>query len=138
MLLAAAIVFAACHAGPSPAATVKDLVRTTERGDIDQAAAYMSQGFVSRQGIDTIKESLRLTTLWIKNDGGVKSIEVLKEDSVGDVAEVTIKLTRGGGDYSVIHYRLVREQGRWKIDAVSSESTVGGHAESASVAINDC
>ena len=118
-----------CHSAPGPARTVQELVRTVERGEIDQAAAFMSQGFVSRQGIDTIKESLRLTALWIKNDGGVKSIEVVKEDSVGDVAEVTIKLTRGAGDYSVVHYRLVREQGKWKIDGISSEPTVGVGAE---------
>jgi hypothetical protein len=101
-------------------------VRKTERGEIDQAAAYMSQGFVSRQGIDNIKESLRQTALWIKNSGGIQSIKVLKEDTVGDVAEVTIQVTQGGGDSSVVHYRLIWEQGDWKIDAVASEPTSPG------------
>jgi hypothetical protein len=60
-----------CGFRKKPSRVVEDLIRTTERGEIDQAAAFMSQGFVSRQGIDTIKESLRQTALWIKNDGGI-------------------------------------------------------------------
>jgi hypothetical protein len=103
---------------------VVDLIRTTERGEIDQAAAFMSQGFVSRQGIDTIKESFREAAHWIKNDGGVKAIKVLKDDSVGDIAEVTVQVTRGGGDSSVVYYKLIWEKGDWKIDGVASGSTL--------------
>lgn len=110
----------------SPSRVVEDLIRTTERGKIDQAAAFMSQGCVSRQGIDTIKESLRQSALWIKKDGGIKSIKVLKEDTVGDVAEVTMQITRGGGDSSVVYYKLIREKGDWKVDGVTSDSTSAG------------
>jgi len=111
-----------CGFQKKPSTVVEDLCRTVERGEIDRAAALMSQGFVSRQGIDTIKESLRQTALWLKNDGGIKEIKVLKEDTVGDVAEVTIQITRGGGDSSVVHYKLIREQGDWKVDGVASDS----------------
>jgi hypothetical protein len=99
------------------------MIRAVERGDIDQAASYNSQGFISRNGIDSIKESLRQTALWIKHDGGIKSIEVLKEDTVGDVAEVTIKITRGGGDSSVVYYKLIKEKDVWKVDGVASDPT---------------
>jgi len=114
---------ASCGISKKPSAVVEDLCRTVERGEIDRAAAFMSQGFVSRQGIDTIKESLSQTALWIKNDGGIKSIKVLKEDTVGDVAEVTVQVTRGGGDSSVVYYKLIREKGEWKVDGVASDST---------------
>jgi hypothetical protein len=114
---------ASCGISKTPSAVVEDLCRTVERGEIDRAAAFMSQGFVSRQGIDTIKESLRQTALWIKNDGGIKSIKVLKEDTVGDVAEVAVEVTRGGGDSSVVYYKLIREKGEWKVDGVASDST---------------
>ena len=63
------------------------------------------------------------TALWIKREGGVKSIEVLKEDTVGDVAEVTMKITRGAGDSSVVHYKLIWENSDWKIDGVASDPT---------------
>lgn len=111
-----------CGFQKKPSTVVENLCRTVERGEIDRAAAFMSQGFVSRQGIDVIKESLRQTALWLKNDGGIKSIKVLKEDTVGDVAEVTIQITRGGGDSSVVYYKLIREQGDWKVDGVASDS----------------
>jgi len=75
----------------------------------------MSQEYVSRQGIDTIKESIRQSALWIKKDGGVKSIKVLKEDTVGDVAEVTIADHSRWGDSSVVYYKLIREKGDWKV-----------------------
>jgi hypothetical protein len=42
---------------------------------------------------------------------------------VGDVAEVTIKVTRGGGDSSVVYYKLIWENDDWKIDAVAREPT---------------
>jgi hypothetical protein len=113
-----------CGFRKKPSRVVEDLIRTTERGDIDQAAAFMSQGFVSRQGIDAIKESFREAALWIKNDGGVRAIKVLKDDSVGDVAEVTAQVTRGGGDSSVVHYKLIWEKGDWKIDGLSSDPTL--------------
>jgi hypothetical protein len=112
-----------CGAQKKPSTVVKDLVRMVERGEIDQAARYNSQGFVSRYGIDSVKESLRQTALWIKRDGGVKSIDVLKEDTVGEIAEVTIKVTRGGGDSSIIYYKLIWENGDWKIDGVASDPT---------------
>jgi len=113
---------ATCSFRKKPSTVVEDLVRTIERGEIDQAAAYMSKGLVSRQGIDTIKESFRQAALWVKNDGGIKSLKVLKEDTVGDVAEVTIEITRGGGDSSIVYYKLIREQGDWKIDGIASDS----------------
>jgi len=51
----------------------------------------------------------------------------LKEDAVGDVAEVTLEITRGGGDTSVVHYKLIREQGDWKVDGVASDTAAAGN-----------
>lgn len=108
---AALVSMATCGFRKRPSTVVEDFCQTIERGEIDRAAAFMSQGIVGRQGIDSIKESLRQATLWLKNNGGIKSIKVVKEDTVGDVAEVTLEITRGGGDSSIVHYKLIREQG---------------------------
>jgi hypothetical protein len=88
---------------------------------------FMSQAYIGRVGIDPIKESLSQASLWLKKDGGIKSIKVLKEDTVGDVAEVTLQITRGGGDASVVHYKLIRQQGDWKVDGVASDSASAGN-----------
>jgi len=124
-----------CGFRKKPSTVVEEMIRTVERGEIDQAARFNSQGFISRNGIDSIKESLRQTTLWIKRDGGLKSIEVLKEDTVGDVAEVTMKVTRGGGDSSVVYYKLIWENSDWKIDGVASEPTSPAAMPTSSVSL---
>ena len=121
--VAAFLTIESCGFRKTPSTVVEEMIRTVERGEIDQGARFNSQGFINRNGIDSIKESLRQTALWIKHDGGIKSIEVLKEDTVGDVAEVSIKITRGGGDSSVVHYKLIWENGDWKIDDVASDPT---------------
>lgn len=131
--LTAFVTIVSCGSREKPSAVVEDLCRTVERGEIDEAAAYMSQGFVSRQGVDNIKESLRQTTLWIRGAGGIKTLKVLKEDTVGDVAEVTIQVTRGGGDSSVVHYKLIWEKNDWKIDGVASEPTSPAPSATSSV-----
>jgi hypothetical protein len=113
----------ACGSRKKPSGVVEDMIRAVERGEIDSAAKFNSQGFITKTGIDSIKESLRQTALWIKRDGGIKSVEVLKEDTVGDVAEVSVKITRGGGDSSIVHYKLIWENGDWKIDGVAAEPT---------------
>lgn len=122
-----------CSFRKKPSTVVKELIRTIERGEIDKAATYNSQGFTSRNGIDSIKESFRQAALWLKRDGGVKSIEVLKEDTVGDVAEVTMKITRGGGDSSVVYYKLIWENGDWKIDGVATDPTLPAPTATSSV-----
>jgi Domain of unknown function (DUF4878) len=123
VVIAAAVVSTAgCGFRRAPSTVVEDFCRTIERGEIDRAAAFMSQGIVSRQGTDSIKQSLRQATFWLKNDGGIKSLKIVKEDTVGDVAEVTLEITRGGGDSSIVHYKLIREQGDWKIDRIASDS----------------
>jgi hypothetical protein len=123
-LFCALACFAGCGSRKKPSAVVEEMCRTIERGEVDQAAKFYSQAFISRIGIDSIKESSRQTALWIKRDGGIKSIEVLKEDTVGEVAEISIKITRGGGDSSVVHYKLVWETGGWKIDGLASDPTL--------------
>lgn len=41
---------------------------------------------------------------------------------VGDVAEVSVEMTRGNGNVTTVRYKLIKEQGAWKVDAVSADS----------------
>lgn len=110
----------ACTVSPSPSKTVDRLCRTVERGEVEKAATFFSSGLVSKRGIGSLKADLTNTSFELQDHGGIKSIKVLKEDVVGDVAEVTVEITRGNGDVASVHYKLIREQGDWKVDAVSS------------------
>jgi hypothetical protein len=81
-----------------------------------------------------LKENLSSSALELKEHGGIKSIKVLKEEVVGDVAEVTIEITRGNGNITPVHYKLIKDQGAWKVDGVSANSGQANgplHSESA-------
>jgi hypothetical protein len=114
---------ASCNWSAKPATVVQDVYRAIERGEIDRAMTFMSQGFISRQGIDSVKQGISQAAFNLKNDRGIKSLKVVKEDTVGDIAEVTVEITRGNDSTSAVHYKLVKENGAWKIDAITADST---------------
>lgn len=116
-----------CNLSASPSKAVETLWRAVERGEVEKAETFFSSGFISRQGIGSLKSALTNTSLQLKNAGGIKSIKVLKEDVVGDVAEVTVEVTGGDGNGSTIHYKLIKEQGTWKVDGASSDSVGQGN-----------
>src|SRR5207302_2613232 len=63
---------------------------------------------------------LSTSSLEIKQHGGIKSFAVLKEEIVGDVAEVSVQITRGNDNVIAVRYKLIKEQGSWKIDGVNT------------------
>jgi hypothetical protein len=111
-----------CSLSAKPSKSVETLCRAVESGDVDRAASFFSGGFINKLGIGALKESLSRATAELKEHGGIKSIKVLKEEMVGDVAEVTIEITRGDSNTSLVHYKLIKEQGAWKVDGVSADS----------------
>ena len=106
-----------------PSGRVESLIRTVERGEIEQSLTFFSNRMVSRRGIGPLRADLLNEAVEIKEQGGIKSITVLKEETVGEVAEVTAEITKGNGESSTLRYKLVKEQGAWKIDAVASGSS---------------
>jgi hypothetical protein len=111
-----------CSFSAKPSKSVETLCRAVESGEVDRAATYFSSGFISKLGIEVLKENLSRSALELKEHGGIKSIKVLKEEVVGDVAEVTIEITRGNGNITPVHYKLIKDQGAWKVDGVSVDS----------------
>jgi hypothetical protein len=110
-----------CSLSAKPSKSVEALCRAVESGDVDRAASFFSSGFINKLGIGALKESLSRATAELKEHGGIKSIKVLKEEVVGDVAEVTIEITRGDSIASSVHYKLIKDQGAWKVDIVSAD-----------------
>jgi Domain of unknown function (DUF4878) len=133
MLLELLSINPGCSLSAKPSKSVEALCRTVESGDVNRAATFFSSGLLNRLGIQALKADLSRTTMELKEHGGIKSIKVLKEDVVGDVAEVTIEITRGNGNVSPVHYKLIRDQGAWKVDGVSVDSGANEplHSESA-------
>ena len=46
---------------------------------------------------------------------GAQSIKVLKEDVIGQTAEVTVEIKYGNGDTDVENNSLIQEGGKWRI-----------------------
>jgi Domain of unknown function (DUF4878) len=111
-----------------PSKTVDAFLRGVESGDIDRAATLFSSGFISQRGVEMLKSDLRDVSLELKEHGGIKSIKLLKEDVIGDVAEVTVEVRRGNGYIVTVHYKLVKENRSWRIDDIAGGP---GHYESA-------
>jgi len=99
-----------CNLSAKPSKSVETLCRTLERGEVDRAATFFSSGLINKLGIEVLKENLSSTTAELKEHGGIKSIKVLKEEIVGEVAEVTIEITRGNGNITPVRYKLIKEQ----------------------------
>src|SRR6266404_1125730 len=111
-----------CNLSVGPSRTVETFIRTVERGEVDRAATFFSSGFINNRGIGPLKEDLSRVASDVKEHGGIKSIKILKEDLVGQVAEVSVEITRGNGYVAVVRYKLIKEQGAWKIDSLTSDS----------------
>jgi hypothetical protein len=112
-----------CNLSQKPSGAVESLIRQVERGEIEQSLSFFSSGFVGRRGIGQLKADLSSEAVEIKEQGGIKAVKVLKEEVVGDVAEVTMEITKGNGDSTTLRYKLVKEQGAWKVDDVMSGSS---------------
>jgi hypothetical protein len=103
----------------SPSTTVESLCRTVEGGDIDKAEGYFSAGLISKRGASGLRTDITNVALELKEHGGIKSIKVIKENIVGNVAEVLIEVTRGNGFVATANYKLIKENGEWKVDEVT-------------------
>jgi hypothetical protein len=114
---------AGCNFSGKPSKTVESLLRAVERGEIERGLNFFSTGLISRQGIESLKQGLSQASLELKEHGGIQSIKVLKENVVGEVAEVSVEITRGNGYVATAHYKLIKEKDTWKIDGVTSDST---------------
>jgi hypothetical protein len=69
---------AACNFSAEPSKVAEDLIRRVEQGKIEEAMTSLSNGFISRQGIESVKQGLSQASRELKEHGGVKSIVVLK------------------------------------------------------------
>lgn len=121
-LLGLVCLSAGCNS-QKPSGRVESLIREVERGEVEQSLSFFSSRFVSRHGIGPLRANLSSEAVEIKEQGGIKAITILKEETVGEVSEVTAEITKGNGESSTLRYKLVKEQGAWKIDDVMSGSS---------------
>ncbi|MBZ8180865.1 DUF4878 domain-containing protein [Oscillatoria salina] len=98
-----------------PAGTVKQFYRSLEAGKVENAANMFSSTVVKTMGIDKLKTGLTQGVREIQEKGGIKSIKILNEDVVGEVAEVTYTIEFANGTTETETTKLVKENDEWKI-----------------------
>jgi hypothetical protein len=100
-----------------PSDTAVNFFRHVERGEIGDAAQLYSSGYINTHGgPDKVKSDLADLARTLKEKGGVKSIQVTKEEVYGELADVTIKVVLLDGTERSNTAKLIKESGAWKLD----------------------
>jgi hypothetical protein len=106
----------ACFAS-GPEATVKHFYGAVEDGEIEKATEMLSSRILGLLGPDKLRTALSKQAIEIKKKGGIKSIDILEMNEVGEIAEGKIKITYGDGSEQTEDVKLIKEEGKWKLNA---------------------
>lgn len=106
----------ACFAS-GPEATVKRFYGAVEDGEIEKATEMLSSRILGLLGPDKLRTALSKQAIEIKKKGGIKSIDVIEMNEVGEIAEGKIKITYGDGSEQTEDVKLIKEEGKWKLNA---------------------
>lgn len=115
-LLPILLLTAACFAS-GPEATVKKFYKAMENGEIEDATELLSSRIVGMLGEDKLRAALSKQALEIKKKGGIDSIEITEMNEVGEIAEGKVTVTFGDGSQDTDTVKLVKEDGKWKLNA---------------------
>lgn len=107
----------AASSGPTPGETVEQLARAMEAGEGETVAELMP-AFKANLG-EQFDETIQLIADNAKQNGGIASITIDKEEVDGDSATVNATLTNGNGISSVDQFELIKKDGAWIIDAIA-------------------
>ena len=109
----------------SPSETAKAYINYLAEGRIDEAAKLVSGNFANKRGASGTKQYLTDVAQGYalskeNNQGKPITIEVVREDIVGDLAEVSVKMSYGDQPAYSGNYKFIKENGVWKFDGINS------------------
>jgi len=114
LLVIGALLLIACSGG-GPGATVKEFFHLVEDGKVNDAMELMAPGIKEMMQAMGGAAAFSEGTSEFKDKGGIKKINILKEDVTGDVAEVEVELEFGDGSSEKETMKLMKVDGKWKI-----------------------
>jgi hypothetical protein len=114
LLFAAALAFAACSIFGGPGKATKNFYYALEAGKIDEAMKMVSTQTKSTMGEQKLRGVLSDLTRQIKQRGGIKSIEITKEEITGEIADVAGTVKYKDGMTESFNQKLFKEDGDWK------------------------
>jgi Arc/MetJ-type ribon-helix-helix transcriptional regulator len=90
--------------------------RNIEAGKLDEAIDMLTAKAKNENSSEALRSGLAEITEKMKQQGGIESIEIVREETMGDKSSI----------YAILHYKqapqhdfyqkLVRDDGVWKID----------------------
>ncbi|HXG94367.1 MAG TPA: protein kinase [Blastocatellia bacterium] len=104
----------------SPSETLRRFTKAMEQGDADEALKYISKRNSIFKDGDTearrkMRDGIDEFQREAKAKGGIDSVDVSNEDTNGDTATVRAQLKYENGDTRPGTFRMVKEDGQWKI-----------------------
>jgi Domain of unknown function (DUF4878) len=110
----------ACNVPPfsaRPSSIAREHIYHIDKGELEAATKLMSARWLGENSIDKAKTSFFDNVVGTKERRGVKTIEVRKEDIIGEAAKVELIITFNDEGFEEGYFNMVKESGGWKIDS---------------------
>lgn len=99
----------------SPSDVVRGFFKAVEKGDYSKAKSYMASSELEKSTASEFKGAVE----WVSEQGGIKKIDITKEEVRGEIAEVGFQIEFRDGETLEDTGYLVKEKGRWKMTEIS-------------------
>jgi hypothetical protein len=108
---------AGCSLTSTPSGTVMNSLRYLEKGEIEEAAKLFSTGYINKHGgLLKVTSIEAASARAVKEKGGYKSLGIVQEAIFEDLADVTVKAIFLDNTEIGVKFKLIKENGEWKID----------------------
>ena len=112
LILACTFALVGCGGGSSPGDAVKELTYAMEAGDAEKVKELVPE-LGENLGDGKIDTMVKQAAKEAKEEGGIKSITIDKEEINGDTAKVTATMTNGNGKSETEDFDLKKVDGKW-------------------------
>lgn len=125
LLLVCSFALVGCGGSAGPGDTIVELNKAMEAGDAETVKKIVP-GMAAMVGEDKLKGMMSEASAEAKKKGGIKSIEILKEEINGDTATVEHKVVWGNGDEEEETTELTKVDGQWIVSMDDMDKGAGG------------
>ncbi len=84
-------------------------------GEIEATVEMFSQPFVDEYGKNKVRAAMQDATKEVVEKGGIADLQILEEDTIGEISEVQVKIVYGNDEEETETINLVVEDGTWKL-----------------------
>lgn len=96
----------------TPAGRLRSYYMALEAGEIEKASDAMPKAQRAQDGT-RLTALLASMTSAIKQNGGVKKLDITQVELIGDIATMSVVTVFGNGMRDSAGTRMIREEGKW-------------------------